>query len=375
MMCVSSNTMMRVKSLDELATESIDLGRLKLDPMPFGSPLSLLMERAPPRIEGLATCTSTDKMVQIRVGGRQVARPFRPKSSMLRQAVLEASDARKEDAARLIHSFFVQSHRILRRMREKELALQQRLRSIQETKNRELCLVADWKQKQLQEASREFQNDRLQRSEHKGRVFGEHLQDANNVIGELTRDLMVFKKENAFLSKRCSELRRGNETLRKERQATKEQLQLTKRDSLKLPKMIQKWKSVLTRHKLEVKVLRAQLQDATEQLKSCRLGNQNILAIVRKIVQLVEARDPGQWDLVDELYKIQRDAQQQHSHCNKRADCGRKTTYSKLSNTTSSSKESRWDFHKVSPTLRPPKRKYSQQSRRPKHRHSTNKNC
>lgn len=289
--------------LSRSALESFQLSTLRADPSCMGTicPFPVLLERIDPYAELLPQPVRNQK-----ISPEAYFTSFPKKSPRSTRE----EDQQRSIAARQIQAFF---RRIARQSRRKQLALQQRIRAIEEEKQRELTRIAQWKEHQMRDALQLLQEEQHNESQ----CLEATLQDVRQVIEEVTQELMVFKKENAFLFKRCLELKKSNDDLGKESREQKEQLRCLKRHSLKL-------KSVLCRYQFQLGEARLQLRDQTQQWHACKESNQQVRSCMRRIVQLVEEKEPehcDKLDLIDELYEIQRGTQWKRNVYKARVTC------------------------------------------------------
>ena len=243
-------------------------------------------------------------------------------------------------AARTIQNFFL---RIMRLAEEKQQALKNRLREIEQEKQRELDLIANRKEAEklsLLSAMEGKPGDDYE---------SPFLEGNKKATKEITQEIVALKKENAYLFKRCIELQKINKDLNQERKQRKEKIKSIKRDSRKLSKMIQKRNVALCRHQSQLGETKLNLRDASDRLESCRITNKQIRASMKDIVHLVEECAPDnadKWDLVDKLYELQRCTHWRRNQTKALAEFCGQGRFRPQGPHTSTSKR---DFHQIPP--------------------------
>lgn len=214
-------------------------------------------------------------------------------------------------AAAVLQRFFLQSRRQLRLFQEQQTMLIERLKEVETQRERELDSIAieiemrkNQIMKELQEGNKESHKEGSLESAR------ETLAVAGTAIDEMTTEMKRYKKRNAFLQRRCGELRRDNAILRSDlKRAASLQVRLHK-ESVKLPAIIRTRMTALKQYQHRVAVYQTKYDQAEKQWQTAKLLNKHIRDCMSRIIQTMEENlqpeTSDKLDLVDELYNLQR---------------------------------------------------------------------
>lgn len=215
---------------------------------------------------------------------------------------LAVEEAVRNQSAKVIQRFFlcvIQASR-------KETEQRRRLEVIEQQKQEDLDRIAELKERRkielLLEMGMESRGELAEEIQHSEQV----LQESREIIEELTRDIKVIKKENAFLQKRCKALRMKRKQLKLERKQQSKLERGARSDSRKF----QECQVILHHYQSRVSEEQARLAVVEGELQTSKGRNRKLRQLMGQMVQMVEEQEPehnDKWDLVDQLYQIQRD--------------------------------------------------------------------
>ena len=204
-------------------------------------------------------------------------------------------------AAVVVQRFFLQSRSHAQIFQEQQRVLAARLEAIETARQQELETIAQDTERRKIQARRTLQEDNRK---SKVELLQQPIEKVLKVAGNIVAELKSYKKRNAFLQRRCSELRRDNFKLRAE---IKQNVLLQK-----LPRVISSRIAAIDQYQCRVADYQSRFALAEKQWQAMKLANKRIRDCMGKIIRSVEERQPesdDKWDLVDELYQLRRGTQ------------------------------------------------------------------
>jgi len=218
---------------------------------------------------------------------------------------------RLHQAASIIQRFFVQVRTQAQAFQRKQSSLCSRLRELAKEKQQELDVIAlqikQMKLRLLEEAQKDVETDAIQED-----LDSQMSLDESRAVVELQKkDIMAFKKQNAYLQKRCSQLRTHNKKLEAESKEVERRHNscLVSCREFSLEKVEKK--ALLCQYQKDIGDHQSRLALVENQWHVNKLANKRVREFMSKIVRMVEdrvqeAEHDDKWDLVDKLYQLQR---------------------------------------------------------------------
>lgn len=215
-------------------------------------------------------------------------------------------------AAVVLQRFFLQSRRQLQLFQKQQSLLRERLKEIETAKWQELETIALEIEQRKAQVVKETQREEEEASqiEESQTSSQEALVVAGTAIHEMTTGMKRYKKKNAFLQRRCTELRRDNVILRADLKRVTHLQSRLRKESVKLPATIRTRTTALKQYQRRVAEYHTKFEQAERQWQTMKLSNKHIRDCMSKIVQTLgvklQPESNEKLELVDELYELQR---------------------------------------------------------------------
>ena len=220
--------------------------------------------------------------------------------------------AKLNQASVVLQRFFLQTRRQLQQFQKQQSVLARRLQEIETAKQQDLDSIAleiEQRKAQLMQEMRGEEEEANQRKESQ-QSAQEALVVIGTAINEMTTEMKRYKKRNAFLQRRCTELRRDNAILRADLKRAASLQSRLHNVSIKLPAVICARTTALKQYQRRVAEYQTKFEQAEKQWQTMKLLNKHLRESMSKIIQTLEVKlqpeTNEKLELVDELYKLQR---------------------------------------------------------------------